>query len=1164
MILTEPARPQDGPWNHRVLLATSPDGLVWTVQPQTLAERASVPELFLDPAGKPTILFVDASAQRETVGAMQREPDGTWRRVTTNLRDVDPNVVRLGDGSYRAYVKAGLDGAMAAYASADGLNWSPLGEVFRDDRFRNATDPDVFETPDGWVMLLSLGPRLLRCTSSDGLRFTTDGAIIDLGGSVSDTVKAPGGWRTYFHVNPDPGAGTRMRIRSAFTADGKTWRVEDGDRVVAPPSGPAALGVADPAPVQLPDGTWLMAIKSFVSPPAFGNPGPPAGGGIGGHQVLSATSADGINWTRDPGVRMARASVPAAINDGDQRVLLYFVQPPLEPGRPETVALAVSADGARFEPEPAFRIEGLSTLKAVDPSIVKAPDGSFRLYYLASNHPGDPAAGPNPHAIHVAVSSDGIRFRETGSVFEYPDLVDPDVFQFRDEWFMYVFARNGTVIAKSADGLKFTYTGLLSPAGWGTTAPIPLPDGRLRLYAFDQRTPSANVVRSFLSTDGINWTPEPGDRLRANPGEQITDPFVIPWRGGYKMYFKSSSPPQQPPQPTPSSGPFATGQAADLVLGAKGFNDSGGPLLFNHPTGLASDGKNLLVADRFNNRVLIWRTAPAANTPPDLVLGQPGFTTNNSGLGLDQLNWPGNVAVTPDGRTVTVADTNNDRILIWSRFPERNAAPADIVLDLDRFSQSGPSPARFSWPWGVWTDGRRFAAVATHGPGVLIWNSMPARNHQPPDIVLRPRGAGTPRNITSDGDTFFAVSDHNNGERNQPATMVWLEFPGNADQTVPSFTIPEWVKGTFTADNRLIAAGLQSISIWNRPPRSPEARPDLILRPSSYRNGDGPDAVIAEGRLYVCNYNGNNLLVWNAPPARENQPPDFSVGSETPEQDTWAENYFIQNPVLATDGKSLFASSDFDRKLFVWRTLPEESAARPDFVIALPEAPWDNAIHGTRLALAGKRTVYLWNTLPLNGERPDVTFTGRIGEIELRELTGVAMDSRYFYLADRQANRVYVWEGGPGAAAPLVAALEVDNPGRLSSDGNYLAVAPFEGQDILLYRVDDLGRTNQPVRLAGRNRFNLPADALVADGRFFVADRSNNRVQVWNRLEDAMEGRPADAYLGAMNATDTRPGIAADKLFMPGSLAFDGRNLWVGEFKFSTRILRFSARGPAE
>ena len=180
----------------------------------------------------------------------------------------------------------------------------------------------------------------------------------------------------------------------------------------------------------------------------------------------------------------------------------------------------------------------------------------FRLYYLASNHTGDPAAGPNPHAIHMAVSLDGIRFWETGPVFEYPDLVDPDVFRFQDQWLMFVFARNSTIIARSADGTLFSSEGALSPPAWGTTAPVTLPDGRLRLYAFDQRTPAGNVVRSFLSTDSINWTAEEGDRLastrrrRARLRQPPSAEASWWWRNATAPLCKNSSTSAQEPRRT--------------------------------------------------------------------------------------------------------------------------------------------------------------------------------------------------------------------------------------------------------------------------------------------------------------------------------------------------------------------------------------------------------------------------------------------------------------------------------------------------------------------------------------------------------------------------------------------------------------------------------------
>jgi hypothetical protein len=254
----------DGPWNHRVLLATSKDGLNWKIGRELLAEQASVPELFMGPEGSPILLFVDASGRTDpgALGALSMQKDGSWVRRQTNLRGADPNVVQLSAHTYRAYTKE-RDGSIQVFSSNDGLDWRHLGEAFRDGRYPQATDPDVFETPSGWVMLVSLGPRLLRCSSQDGLKFQA-GEMIDIGGSVSDTVAVKGGWRTFFHVNANPRTGGKMVIRSAFTADGRTWRVEAGDRVKAPDAGPARLGAADPAPLRLANGTWLMALKSFI------------------------------------------------------------------------------------------------------------------------------------------------------------------------------------------------------------------------------------------------------------------------------------------------------------------------------------------------------------------------------------------------------------------------------------------------------------------------------------------------------------------------------------------------------------------------------------------------------------------------------------------------------------------------------------------------------------------------------------------------------------------------------------------------------------------------------------------------------------------------------------------------------------------------------------
>jgi hypothetical protein len=188
--------------------------------------------------------------------------DGTWELRDTNLRGADPDVVRLRDGSYRAYTKE-PDGSILSRV-ARRIELGLLGTAFRDEAYPNATDPDVFETPPAGHAAVARSASPSRHLE-DGIGFTAAG-VVKMEGDTA-TVKIDTGWRTYFHVNANPQTGGRMVIRSAITADGVTWRLEPGDRVLAPPDGPARYGVADPAPLRRANGTWIMLVKSFITEP---------------------------------------------------------------------------------------------------------------------------------------------------------------------------------------------------------------------------------------------------------------------------------------------------------------------------------------------------------------------------------------------------------------------------------------------------------------------------------------------------------------------------------------------------------------------------------------------------------------------------------------------------------------------------------------------------------------------------------------------------------------------------------------------------------------------------------------------------------------------------------------------------------------------------------
>jgi hypothetical protein len=539
------SQPGGGPWEHDLLLYRSADGEAWT-RAGTFVEAGGVPSLIRLAGGRLLAAFQwfpQEDAEHFDRVAVKWSDDGgeTWTEPQPVRveglpvgfqRPFDPTLTQLADGHIRLYFscgprrQGGLDEGVATYSalSADGIDYAfePGARFWTIGR--PVIDCAVARTGDRWHYCAPIGrpeEGAYCATSADGLSFAR---LRDL------PAEAGQNWTGNLLTGGDG-------LRFYGTSPRGVWWAESKNGVEWTPPRYTSVRGGDPAVAQTSQGDWLLVCVSGDRHPRQPPPPPPTSGPYT-HRICSASSADGLTWTRDPGVRMEHASVPCAIADGE-RILLYYVDANRGRGLPESVGCAVSTDGLIFRQQP-FALDGLPTEKALDPCVVRDPNGRFRLYYLAANRRfmEEPR-----HEIHWAASDDGLRFREQGVAFARAALVDPDVFPFGGKWFMYVFGGGTTVFATSADGRQFDFGGPLALYGWGTTAPVPLDDGRLRLYAFGQWVRAGDPVCSFLSTDGLTWELEDGKRLIAGENEQLTDPFVIRWQGGWKMYFKVQEPP---------------------------------------------------------------------------------------------------------------------------------------------------------------------------------------------------------------------------------------------------------------------------------------------------------------------------------------------------------------------------------------------------------------------------------------------------------------------------------------------------------------------------------------------------------------------------------------------------------------------------------------------
>jgi hypothetical protein len=163
-----------------------------------------------------------------------------------------------------------------------------------------------------------------------------------------------------------------------------------------------------------------------------------------------------------------------------------------------------------------------------------------------------------------------------------------------------------------------------------------------------------------------------------------------------------------------------------------------------HPFGVHSDGKRLFVADSANHRVLIWNMMPsgAAAGPADVVLGQPDMTSNTQSSTADarSLSWPSHLC-TDDGGRLYVAESWRNRVLIWSSVPEKSHAPADLVLGQPDLTSGNPnaggrSARSLNKPNDVWVEGARVFVADSSNNRVLIWNTLPLSSFAPADVVV--------------------------------------------------------------------------------------------------------------------------------------------------------------------------------------------------------------------------------------------------------------------------------------------------------------------------------------------------------------------------------------------------------------------------------------------
>ena len=448
---------------------------------------------------------------------------------------------------------------------------------------------------------------------------------------------------------------------------------------------------------------------------------------------------------------------------------------------------------------------------------------------------------------------------------------------------------------------------------------------------------------------------------------------------------------------------FRTGQAARAVVGQPTFTaqSPGTPpsaSILGASGGLAYANGVLVVADasRFgaspdNNRVLIYRDirqavpaqdaeiAPNVGRCPicagvaDVVIGQKEFTTSNVALTAQGMRSP--TAVATDGTAVAVADTDNNRVLIWRSIPTANGQAADVVLGQDNFTSLRrivTDNKSFRGPQGVWIQNGRLYVADTQNHRVLVWNSIPTQNNAAADFVLGQANFTTapevdltkativatassmlnPVSVTSDGQKLFVTDlGHNR-------VMIWNAIPNSTGQAA-DLVLGQPDLTTSVANNTeklCVSNGKDTAGKDTFPGRCAATL-------------DFPRFALSDGRrLYVADGGNDRVLIYNTLPTRNGQAADVVLGQVRSDVNNTSDFFSelisasdtLRTPTsLAFDGRNLYVADPFNRRVLVY-------------------APGEELVPNTGVRNAASREIFAVGAVSVAGtikENDEVTVT---------------------------------------------------------------------------------------------------------------------------------------------------------------------------------------------
>jgi hypothetical protein len=362
---------------------------------------------------------------------------------------------------------------------------------------------------------------------------------------------------------------------------------------------------------------------------------------------------------------------------------------------------------------------------------------------------------------------------------------------------------------------------------------------------------------------------------------------------------------------------YTTNQSGELAVGQPNLisynvNNVIGPnanTLYS-PNSVYSDGVRLFIADSRNNRVLIYNSIPVNNyATADVVIGQPDMVSNsanNGGLSAKSLNFP--KGVFSDGTHLFVSDCNNNRVLIYNTIPSSNYVSANIVIGQpDMMSNSSNN--------GGLSANSLFQPNSIYCNGIQLFITDAANNR-----VLKyntiPTSNDAPANIVI-GQPNMMSNALNNGGRNANTLYYPHGIYGNGNRL--------FIADTFNA----------RVLIYNTIPTTNNTSANIVVGQPDMTNIsgllnantlNGPTGLYCDGnRLFVADENQNRILIYNTIPIVNNPTADLVIGQPNMTSSSFGSRdaMSLYAPMgICFDGIRLFTADSNNNRIIIYYPYP--------------------------------------------------------------------------------------------------------------------------------------------------------------------------------------------------------------------------------------------------